>query len=169
MLKKNNRLKKRKEFNYIYKKGQVAHGYSFTIHYVRAYKPYAQIGITVGKTVGNSVVRSRVKRIISEACRLNIDKFAIKNYIITAKPEIVDKKSTDIETELMKVLKKNNLLKGADGGEGKPQLKSNNNIKSEQRFNDGKNVYTRVRVQNKDNQGKAQPKHKNASNGESNV
>lgn len=111
MLKKVNRLKKKKEFNYIYKKGEMIHSKDFTIHFVRAFKPYAQIGISVSKQVGNSVVRSRVKRIISEACRLNIDSFAVKNYVITAKKEIVDKKSTDIETELLSVLKKHGLLK----------------------------------------------------------
>ena len=111
MLKKNNRLKKKKEFNYIYKKGTVIHSSSFLIHFVRAFKPYVQIGISVSKQVGNSVVRSRVKRIISEACRLNIEKFAVKNYVITAKENIIDKTSKDIEIELLKVLKKNNLLK----------------------------------------------------------
>ena len=111
MLKKENRLKKRKEFNYIYKKGSVAHSANFTLHFVRAFKPYAQIGISVSKNVGNSVIRSRVKRIISEACRLNIEKFAIKNYVITAKEGIIDKTSKDVELELLRVLKKNNLLK----------------------------------------------------------
>ena len=111
MLKKNNRLKKRKEFNYIYKKGSVVHSQSFIMHYVRAFKPYAQIGISVSKHVGNSVVRSRVKRIISEACRLNIEKFAIKNYVITAKVDAKEKSSKDIEQELLRVLKKNNLIK----------------------------------------------------------
>ncbi len=111
MLKKENRLKKRKEFNYIYKKGTVVHSASFIMHYVRAFKPYPQIGISVSKAVGNSVVRSRVKRIISEACRLNIEKFAVKNYVITAKETIRDKSSKDIELELMRILKKNNLLK----------------------------------------------------------
>ena len=111
MLKTINRLKKKKEFNYIYKKGKVAHSTSFTIHYVRAFKPYTQIGISVSKSVGNSVTRSRVKRIISEACRLNINKFAIKNYVITAKLEAVDKKSSDIETEIIKVLTKHDLLR----------------------------------------------------------
>ena len=112
MLSKVNRLKKRKEFNYIYKKGQIAHCADFSVHYVRAFKPYAQIGISVSKQVGNSVIRSRVKRIISEACRLNIEKFAIKNYIITAKPPIVEKKSTEVEEELLALLKKNGLIKG---------------------------------------------------------
>ena len=111
MLKKINRLKKRKEFNFIYKKGEVAHANSFFVHYVRAFKPYPQIGISVSKHVGNSVVRSRVKRIISEACRLNIDKFAVKNYVITAKEQAKEKKSNEIEQELLHLLKKHGLLK----------------------------------------------------------
>lgn len=111
MLKKTNRLKKKKEFNFIYKKGSVIHSHNFLIHYVKAYRKYPQIGISVSKQVGNSVVRSRTKRIISEACRLNINKFAVKNYVITAKESIVDKKSNEIEQELIYVLKKNNLLR----------------------------------------------------------
>ena len=114
MLKKINRLKKRKEFNYIYKKGDIIHSSLFTIHYVKAFRKNSQIGISVSKQVGNSVVRSRVKRIISEACRLNVDKFAVKNYVITAKEAVKDKKSDEIEKELLRVLKKNNLLKGDD-------------------------------------------------------
>ncbi|MBR6779007.1 MAG: ribonuclease P protein component [Clostridia bacterium] len=114
MLNKINRLKKRKEFNFIYKKGSVAHSLNFTIHYVRALKQQPQIGISVSKQVGNSVVRSRVKRIISEACRLNIEKFAIKNYVITAKPSIVNLKSNEVGTEILRVLKKNNLLKESE-------------------------------------------------------
>lgn len=112
MLNKANRLKKRKEFNYIYRKGKIAHASDFFIHYVRAFKPYPQIGISVSKQVGNSVVRSRAKRIISEACRLNINSFAINNYVITAKASIANKTSNNIEQQLLALLKKNNLLRG---------------------------------------------------------
>lgn len=112
MLNKINRLKKRKEFNFIYKKGSIAHSNSFFMHYVKTYRKYPQIGISVSKQVGNSVIRSRVKRIISEACRLNIDSFAIKNYVITAKESIKDKSSKDVEIELLHMLKKNNLFRG---------------------------------------------------------
>lgn len=111
MLSKINRLKKKKEFNYIYKRGEVFHSSSFTMHVVRAYKRFPQIGISVSKAVGNSVVRSRVKRIFSEACRLNIDKFAIKNYVITPKQASADKTSTEIACELIHVLKKNGLYR----------------------------------------------------------
>ena len=118
MLKKDNRLKKRKEFNYIYKKGTLIHSSSFMIHYVKAFRPYPQIGISVSKTVGNSVVRSRVKRIISEACRLNIEKFLVKNYVITAKELAKEKSSKDIELELLRVLRKNNLIKEIKDNDG---------------------------------------------------
>ena len=111
MLKSVNRLKKRKEFNYVYKKGEVAHSNLFTMHFVKTYRKYTQIGISVSKQVGNSVVRSRVKRIISEACRLNINKFAIKNYVFTAKEDVKDKSSVDVERELLRILKKHNLIK----------------------------------------------------------
>ncbi len=111
MLKKQNRLKKRKEFNFIYRKGTIAHAPDLFVHYVKPTRPYAQIGVAVSKQVGNSVVRSRVKRIISEACRLNINKFAVKNYVITAKPSAKDKKMQDIESELMFLLKKNHLYR----------------------------------------------------------
>jgi len=111
MLKNINRLKKRKEFNYVYKKGEVAHSNLFTMHFVKTYRKYPQIGISVSKQVGNSVVRSRVKRIISEACRININKFAVKNYVITAKEDVKNKLSTEVEQELLRVLKKHNLIK----------------------------------------------------------
>ena len=111
MLNKINRLKKRKEFNYVYKKGEVAYSNLFTIHFVKTFRKCAQIGISVSKHVGNSVIRSRVKRIISEACRLNINKFAVKNYVITAKENIKDKSSKDVEQEILRLLKKHNLLK----------------------------------------------------------
>ncbi len=112
MLSNTNRLKKRKEFNYIYRKGQVAHAQDFTLHFVRTRKKFPQIGISVSKQVGNSVVRSRVKRIISEACRLNIDKFAVRNYVFTAKESAKDKKSTDMEIQIINLLKNNGLYKG---------------------------------------------------------
>ncbi len=108
MLQKENRLKKRKEFNYVYKKGEIAHSTSFYVHSTKSWRKMPKIGISVSKQVGNSVVRSRVKRIISEACRLNINKFANRNYVITAKEAAKDKSSLEIETELLNLLKKMN-------------------------------------------------------------
>ena len=145
MLKKDNRLKKKKEFNYIYKKGQVVHSQSFSIHFVRAFKPYPQIGISVSKQVGNSVVRSRVKRIISEACRLNIEKFAVKNYVFNAHVVAKEKSSKDIELELLRVLKKNNLL---------IELKDNENTSANNLAENDKNKKSSQRSKQSALQGK---------------
>lgn len=111
MLNKTNRLKKRKEFNFIFRKGQVVHSSLFTIHHAKALKKTPQVGISVSKQVGNSVVRSRVKRIISEAFRHIIDNVVVRNYVVSAKEAIKDKKSTEVEQELVRVLRKNGLLK----------------------------------------------------------
>ena len=112
-----NRLKKRKEFNYIYRKGEVAHAPSFMVHYVKTYLPYPKIGIIVSKQVGNSVVRSRVKRIISEAFRLNLDQIATKNYVITARASAVDKSSNDIAREILSTFSKKGLLRPRSASE----------------------------------------------------
>ena len=111
MLNKTNRLKKRKEFNFIFRKGLVVHSSLFTIHHAKALKPVPQVGISVSKQVGNSVVRSRVKRIISEAFRHIIDNVVARNYVVSAKEAIKDKKSNEVEQELVRVLRKNGLLK----------------------------------------------------------
>ena len=111
MLNKTNRLKKRKEFNFIFKRGSVAHSSMFTIHHAKALKSVPQIGISVSKQVGNSVVRSRVKRIISEAFRHIVDSVVVRNYVVSAKEAIKDKKSNEVEQELVKVLRKNGLFK----------------------------------------------------------
>lgn len=110
MLSKPNRLRKNKEFNYIYKKGSVLGCEYFTVHYVDTYLKYPRFGFSISTKVGNSVVRSRVKRLLSEAVRKVIDSVKIKNYVITAKPEIVGKSLDEICFKLNKVLVRAKLL-----------------------------------------------------------
>ena len=90
------------------------------------------------------MVRSRVKRIISEACRLNIEKFAVKNYVITAKESVKGKTSKDVELELLRVLKKNNLIK---------------------EFKDNENLFTKEFVNTIKNNKNSQRSKRSASNG----
>ena len=72
-----------------------------------------RLGITVSKKIGNSVVRSRVKRIIKEAYRLHEDKFKIGyDFVIVARRAAKNKKSTDMEVSLLKLGKNLGILKG---------------------------------------------------------
>lgn len=111
MLKRENRLKKNKEFNYIYKKGKYINSSNFTLNYVDTYLKFPKFGVSVGKKVGNSVVRSRTKRVMTEIIRNNLDKIACKNYVVVLKPGFNEHTYFEIEQEFLRVLNKAKLLK----------------------------------------------------------
>ena len=107
MLPKQNRLKKNKQFNYIYKHGQTKHEQSLSLSYIRTkFKPF-KIGFTVSKKIGNSVVRSRVKRLLREAARQEIKNFNSNyNYIFIARESITEKNFEQIRAQIVKLLEK---------------------------------------------------------------
>ena len=111
MLSRINRIKKTKEFNYIYKKGNFYSCKYFSVHYVDTRLPDAKIGISISNKIGNSVIRSRLKRIVSEIVRVKLPILAVKNYVITLKMEanLVDFRV--LNDEFNKFLVKCNLIK----------------------------------------------------------
>ena len=111
MLSRINRVKKTKEFNYIYRKGKFYSCSYFSVHYVDTKLPNAKIGISISNKVGNSVIRSRLKRVISEIVRVKLPILAIKNYVITLKNEATAVDSRILNEEFNKFLIKCNLIK----------------------------------------------------------
>lgn len=111
MLEKQNRLKKNKEFNYIYKKGKTINSSNFLINYVDTYLKFPKVGFGSSKKLGNSVMRSRAKRVMSEVVRLNLDKMAVKNYVIVIKPSIFNVDFLTLQQEFLNCLEKHNLLR----------------------------------------------------------
>ena len=111
MLSRINRVKKTKEFNYIYKKGKFYSCTYFSVHYVDTKLPNAKIGISINNKVGNSVTRSRLKRVISEIVRVKLPILAVKNYVITLKTEATAVDFRVLNDEFNKFLIKCNLVK----------------------------------------------------------
>ena len=111
MLSRINRVKKTKEFNYIYKKGKFYSCKYFSVHYVDTRLPNAKIGISLNSKIGNSVTRSRLKRIISEIVRVKLPVLAVKNYVITLKTEANSVDFRVLNEEFNKFLVKCNLIK----------------------------------------------------------
>lgn len=78
------RLRKNSEFRLVYRRGKSFSTDLLVLYIFKNYrnsvdgKDINRVGISVSKKVGKSVVRSRVKRLISESYRLNSEKL-IKN------------------------------------------------------------------------------------------
>ena len=76
------RLKKNIEFRIVYRRGKSLANDLLVLYIYKNKRnkdehghPYNKVGISVSKKVGNSVVRSRSKRLITESYRLNYDYF----------------------------------------------------------------------------------------------
>jgi ribonuclease P protein component len=108
------RLKKNFEFKIIYRRGKSFANDLLVMYILRNKKNkdgdlniYNKLGVSVSKKVGNSVVRSRSKRLISESFRLN-DEFITKGYdfIFIARNPIKDKNFEDVEKAMKNLFKK---------------------------------------------------------------
>lgn len=111
MLNKRHRLTKNKYFQYIYKKGCKVYGKDLYIVYAPTKIRPCKIGVVVSNKVGKAVKRNKVKRRL----RAILDSVlgSIKNdynYIVVAKPEIINVDFERLEKELITTLKKGDLL-----------------------------------------------------------
>ncbi len=83
MLKEEYRLKKRKDFAFIYRRGKSFVAKRVAINYVKSRnKNELLIGFSVSKKIGNAVKRNHVKRMMREIVRLNFDTIP-KGYRLT--------------------------------------------------------------------------------------
>ena len=89
MLNRENRLKKRKEFGYIYKNGACVHSKYLTLLYTPSKLKRVRVGFSVSKKIGKAYLRNLVKRRLRAVVRENISHLAPKtNYIFVARAGI---------------------------------------------------------------------------------
>lgn len=101
MYKKNNRLKKRKQFNYIHAKGIVVSDSMMQIKFVDTKSLCYKVGFSVSKKIGNAVIRNKVKRRLKESFRtLNISIPKNFYFVIIAKQPIVEASFEEIKLQL---------------------------------------------------------------------
>lgn len=109
MIKRENRLKKNKHFQFIYKKGNVKQTRFLTVVYLKTYIQPFKVGFSVTKKIGKSVVRNKVKRRLQECFNLlqnSIDKKY--NYVFVVKPGIENLNFFEIKKEMENCIKKVN-------------------------------------------------------------
>ena len=114
------RLKKNNEFRMVYRRGKslannllVLYTYNNRSNKNSNNEFYNKIGVSVSKKVGNSVVRSRSKRLIMESYRLN--EASIKkgfDFIFIARTNMKGKSFKDVEKAMKNLFKKAGLYNG---------------------------------------------------------
>ncbi len=104
---------KNREFGKVYKNGRSHADACLVLYFLENGTGGKRLGISVSKRIGNSVVRSRVKRIIKEAWRK--EESNLKDgydYVWIARVPTKDKKSTDMEVSIRRLARRFRLYQG---------------------------------------------------------
>ena len=118
MLSKHNRLKKRKSFNYIYRRGKHFGNTELTLTFVYA-RGGTKVGFSVSKKIGNSVVRHRVTRKMRHAMRPIVSCVIPNHSLIFVAREGIEKLHVrDIEKSMRKLLARAGCLVSQDSVKG---------------------------------------------------
>ncbi|MEG0051064.1 MAG: ribonuclease P protein component [Terrisporobacter sp.] len=107
---KEERLRKNPEFRLVYRRGKSSSTSLLVLYIFKNNKGINRIGISVSKKVGKSVVRSRVKRLISESARLN--KIGLKqgyDLVFVARSASSDKSYKEIENSVKYLFRKSGI------------------------------------------------------------
>jgi ribonuclease P protein component len=112
-MKKEFRVKKNKEFQAAFQKGQSFANRQFVVYSLqKADQDYFRIGLSVSKKIGNAVTRNRIKRYVRQAIFELNDKLAAGNdYVIIARKPTADMDFFEVKKSLTHVLKVGKVLK----------------------------------------------------------
>jgi len=101
------RLKKNAEFRAVYRKGKSFSNNLLVLYVYRNKKSINRLGISVSKKVGKSVIRNRIKRLIKENFRLNIEEIKVGyDLVFIARNLSKGKNYVEIENSMKNLIKK---------------------------------------------------------------
>ncbi|MBP1971054.1 ribonuclease P protein component [Virgibacillus natechei] len=112
-MKKEFRIKKNDEFQFVFKNGKSFANRQLVIYYVK--KPtqeHFRIGLSVGKKIGNAVTRNRIKRYLRQAFQeLEDNIYMTYDIVIIARQPTKSIEYKDIKKSLTHLLYKENLFR----------------------------------------------------------
>ena len=111
MLKRINRLKKRYQFNYVYKSGEHFSGEHMVLYVASSKTKNIKVGLAVTKKVGHAVVRNKVRRRLREIIKTQVPNLKqSNNIIVVARDNITEASFEKLSNEFLKLIKKANLI-----------------------------------------------------------
>lgn len=100
------RLKKNKEFNFIYKKGDRVSTEHFTLFVVKSRFENYKIGFSVSKKLGKANKRNKLKRRLREICRKDIQIKPYRNYVLLSREGAENLDFVFLKDEIVRLFKK---------------------------------------------------------------
>ncbi|MCI1945847.1 ribonuclease P protein component [Clostridium luticellarii] len=101
------RIKKNAEFRIVYKRGRSFSNNLLVLYTYRNKKGVNRLGISISKRVGKSVERNRIKRLIKEICRLNIENIKTGYDLVFIARNLSNGKSyAEIDNSIKNLIKK---------------------------------------------------------------
>jgi ribonuclease P protein component len=108
------RIKKNIEFRIVYRKGKSFSNDLLVLYILKNRRnrdkkgtQYNKVGISVSKKVGNSVVRSRIKRLVTEGYRVKLDNLKQgHDFVFIARTNIKDKSFEKVDKAIDNLFKK---------------------------------------------------------------
>lgn len=120
-------LKKNHQFRYVYGKGKSIANRLLVMYVIRNDTDGNRYGISVSKKVGNSVVRSRVTRLLRESYRLcESDLSRGYDIVVIARASAKDAGFGEVQSALKHLLKKQKLFLTAQDNAPCPKRTENN-------------------------------------------
>ena len=110
MLKSINRLRKRKEFGYLYKNGTAKHTAHLTLVYLPTKHRPLKIGFSIAKKIGKAHTRNLIKRRLRAILREYINILPDNhNIVFIAKADIDKLTFADLQSEVKVLIEKSGL------------------------------------------------------------
>lgn len=102
------RLKKNRQFQYVYRRGRGTPSKELVLIYVKGSK--LRVGFSVSKKIGNAVVRNLVKRRLRECFRPHLSEIKSGFYVVAARVGAADTSYEVLKKSIHCLLKKQNLF-----------------------------------------------------------
>ena len=112
MLSKVNRLKKRYQFNYVYKNGTHFSSSALVLYVTPSRTKSIKVGFSVTKKIGKATVRNLVKRRLREIVRNSLPNLKQNyNIIVVARENILNFSFEELSNQYSNLIKKADILK----------------------------------------------------------
>ncbi|MFS9093656.1 ribonuclease P protein component [Streptococcus sp. Marseille-Q3533] len=119
-MRKSFRVKKEKDFNAIFQEGKSVANRKFVVYRLENSEQHFRVGLSVSKKLGNAVTRNQIKRRIRHVLITHKDQI-IENldFVVIARKGVEEMNYTEIEKNLLHVLKLANIYQEGNESEEK--------------------------------------------------